>query len=56
MKKEDIAAVMKEVDFNKNGKINYTEFLAATINVQDFLKPEVKKKKLDAIFNQFDTD
>ena len=44
------------MDFNKNGKINYTEFLSATLNVQEFLKPAINKKKLEAIFNQFDTD
>ena len=35
-----------------NNKINYTEFLAATISVQTILTDE----KLLAIFKQFDTD
>ena len=46
MKVEDVEDALEEVDFNVNRKINYTEFLSATLNVQDFLKPEVNHKKL----------
>jgi Ca2+-binding EF-hand superfamily protein len=35
-----------------NQKINYTEFLAATVNVQNF----VTEERLWALFNTFDTD
>jgi Ca2+-binding EF-hand superfamily protein len=40
------------VDFFGNGKIHYTEFLVATLDVKQFLDD----KKLMAIFHQFDTD
>ena len=56
MKVEDIDAVINEVDFNKDGQINYTEFLSATLNVKDFLRPERRKSKLAVIFNQLDTN
>lgn len=46
---EDIIA---EVDYFGNGKINYTEFLVATLDVKSFLDDN----KLQAVFNQFDTD
>jgi len=29
--------MIKEVDYHGNGKINYSEFLSATVNVQTFL-------------------
>ena len=40
------------MDYHNNGKINYSEFLSATINVQKFITDQ----RLLAIFNQFDTD
>lgn len=43
---------MKEIDYQGNKKINYTEFLAATISVKKFLTEE----KMLALFKQFDTD
>ena len=43
---------MKEVDHHGNGKINYSEFLAATISVKDFITEE----KLWMIFKHFDVD
>ena len=42
----DIDNIMKQVDYKGNAKINYTEFLAATISVKQFLTEE----KLLAIF------
>ena len=44
--------MITEVDYQGNGKINYSEFLSATIDVRTFLT----KHKLRAIFSQFDTD
>ena len=35
-----------------NKKINYTEFLVATMDVQNFLD----EQKFNALFQQFDTD
>ena len=44
--------IINEVDYFGNGKINYTEFLVATLAVKAFLDDS----KLQAVFNQFDTD
>jgi|TARA_B110001450_G_C17483089_1_gene425068 Ca2+-binding EF-hand superfamily protein len=44
--------VVKELDFADNKKINYSEFIAATINAADFLTHD----KLEAIFKSFDID
>ena len=44
--------MIKEVDYHGNGKINYSEFLSATIDVRSFLT----EQKVKAIFQQFDTD
>jgi len=34
---EDIDKIISEVDYFGNGKINYTEFLVATVDVMQFL-------------------
>ena len=52
MTAEEIDNIIKELDFAENKKINYSEFLAATINVKDYLDDA----RLEAIFNQFDID
>ena len=52
MTDEQIESIMKEVDHHGNGKINYSEFLAATISVKDFITEE----KLWMIFKHFDVD
>ena len=44
--------MIQEVDYHGNGKINYSEFLSATINVRTFMT----EQKMQAIFQQFDTD
>ena len=43
---KEIDQIIQEVDFQGNKKINYTEFLSATIAVKDILTEE----KLRAIF------
>ena len=48
----NIDKIIDEVDYFGNGKINYTEFLVATLDVKSFLDDT----KLHAVFNQFDTD
>lgn len=48
----EINQIIQELDYNNNHKINYTEFLAATISVQKFLTHQ----KLEALFKQFDVD
>ena len=49
---EEIEKIINEVDYFGNGKINYTEFLVATLDVKAFMDDN----KLQAMFNQFDTD
>lgn len=44
--------MIDEMDYHNNKKINYSEFLAATIDVKHFLTDS----RLRAVFNQFDTD
>lgn len=50
--KEEINKIVKEVDYSGNEKINYTEFITATIDIQKF----VKEGRLRAIFSMFDSD
>ena len=47
-----IDEIINEIDYYGNHKINYTEFLVATLNVKEF----IDDSKLQAMFNQFDTD
>ena len=47
-----IKQIVAQVDYKGNGKINYTEFLAATVSVQQVLTNE----KLYALFKHFDID
>jgi Ca2+-binding EF-hand superfamily protein len=43
---------MDKIDYAGNGKINYSEFLIATIEVSRV----VNQEKLMALFRYFDTD
>jgi Ca2+-binding EF-hand superfamily protein len=52
MSDSEIEMIINEVDYFGNKKINYTEFIVATIDLEKFLD----ESKLKAIFNQFDTD
>lgn len=47
MAKEEIDQIIKELDYDGNEMINYSEFIAATISVKKILTHE----KLDALFN-----
>jgi len=47
-----IEEIIQEVDYHGNQRINYTEFLMATLDVKTFLDDS----KLNALFSQFDTD
>lgn len=49
---QEVDKIIDEVDYFGNRRINYTEFLAATLDVKKFLD----EAKLQALFNQFDTD
>lgn len=48
----DLLKIMKHVDQNGNGAINYSEFLAATISLDTVLTEE----KLRVLFKHFDVD
>ena len=48
----EIQDIIRQMDYHGNQMINYSEFLAATIDVKFFLTDS----KLKAIFQQFDTD
>jgi len=52
MSTKEINEMINEVDYHGNGKINYSEFLSATIDVRSFMT----EQKMQAIFQQFDTD
>jgi len=49
---EQIALIIKETDDFGNGKINYSEFLAATISTKRFMTEE----KMWMMFKHFDVD
>ena len=49
---DQVEKIINEVDYFGNKKINYTEFLVATLDVKNFLDDN----KLRAVFQQFDTD
>ena len=48
----EIREMIDQMDYHNNKKINYSEFLAATIDVRNFLTDD----RLKAVFSQFDTD
>ena len=48
----EVDRIINEVDYHGNNKINYTEFIIATMDVKQFLDDS----NLQAIFSQFDTD
>ena len=37
MSDTDVKGLIEEMDYHNNGKINYSEFLSATLNLQKFL-------------------
>ena len=44
--------IISEIDYYGNKQINYSDFLSATINIRVYMT----EQKMQAIFNQFDTD
>ena len=48
----EIDRIIDEVDYFGNKKINYTEFLVATLDVKQFMDENM----MQALFQQFDTD
>jgi calcium-dependent protein kinase len=49
---DEILELMKAADTDNSGTINYTEFIAATIDAQIFLREE----NLRSAFQMFDSD
>ena len=47
MTREDIQKLMDNLDYDHNSRINYNEFLAASID----LSKHLTKKKLDSLFS-----
>ena len=52
MEDDEIKDIIKKTDYDGDNKINYTEFLAATMDLKTFLD----ESKLLAVFRKFDTD
>jgi len=50
---DEIAEILKGVDIDNNGAINYTEFIAATLNQEKFVN---ENKKIKDAFQVFDKD
>ena len=48
----EIDKIIREIDYVGNGKINYTEFLSATLEIKDTLTEEM----LWRLFKKFDVD
>ena len=46
----EVHRIMENVDFDKNGSIDYSEFIAATVNKRHLLS----KERLKAAFAVFD--
>ena len=44
--------IIKQIDNDSNGKINYTEFIAATLDIRKYLTNE----RVEALFKSFDVD
>ena len=48
----EVDEIISQIDTHENGKINYTEFLALSINLNDLMT----EKKLISLFLNFDVD
>ena len=48
--KEDIDEIIKQLDYFGNGKINYSEFMAATYDMELFLSGEEGDQRMKAVF------
>ena len=49
---DEIEKIIHNLDANGDGRINYTEFLIATLEVKKYLSDDMIK----ALFTYFDTD
>jgi Ca2+-binding EF-hand superfamily protein len=48
----EVDKIIENVDYDKNGLINYTEFLSATLNTKNFLTEEV----MQTLFDHYDVN
>lgn len=49
---KELKALMDSIDVDKNGRINYTEFLASSLEKEELFKPE----NLSKMFKLLDKD
>ena len=49
---EDVERIIKQIDYDDNGMINYHEFIQVTFPVQEYLTEE----KISSVFSKFDVD
>lgn len=49
---EDLMQIIKNIDFNQNGQIEYSEFVVAASNISNMMT----EKNLKQAFNLFDLD
>jgi calcium-dependent protein kinase len=49
---QEIRAIIQNIDYEGNGKINYSEFIAATLQS----KLELTEEQIWSVFKRFDTD
>ena len=52
LSQKEIEDIIKQIDNDDNGKINYSEFIAATIDIRKYLT----RARVEAIFKSFDVD
>lgn len=52
MSEKELDEIIRQIDNDDNGLINYSEFIAATINVRKYLT----KPRIEALFKSFDVD
>jgi calcium-dependent protein kinase len=50
---DEVAEILQGVDIDNNGAINYTEFIAATLDQKSYFS---QTKKMDDVFKVFDRD
>jgi len=50
--KDELDKVLEQIDNDKNGKLNYSEFLLASLNIKEFLNHNRVRK----IFQSYDTE
>jgi calcium-dependent protein kinase len=52
MSEQELDDIIRQIDNDDNGKINYSEFIAATIDIRKYLT----RARVEALFKSFDVD